>query len=253
MSCRTVKDEHNVVGIVASSLLDSPLYFGELVHKSYLIVKSACSVDDDDIGSVGLGRADRVVCHAGRVASHLLLDDGHSYPLAPDAYLLYGSGTESVSSTKVHLVSCLLELVGEFADGSGLSHSVDTHHEYDVGFMSCRREAESLSVSAIVFCQQRCYLLAQNLVELVRTDILISGHTFFYAAYDLKRCVHTDIAGDKNLLEIVEHFFVYFRLSRYGSRNLAKHTFLCLSQSVVKCFFLLFGKKIKESHNAYVL
>ena len=98
-------------------------------------MQTSGGVDDDHVGVVGFRAAEGVESYRCRVAAHLLFHDVDADPLAPDAELFDGCCTEGVGGSEIHFLASVLKLVGEFADGGGLSHTIDTHYEDDVRLM----------------------------------------------------------------------------------------------------------------------
>ena len=145
-----VQDEHNIMRSIGHEFLHDALYLGELVHQALLVMQAACGIDEDYIHPVGDSAVQCVVSHAGRVASHLLLYDGHTDSLAPDAYLLHSSSTEGVGSSQTDFQTCLLELIGQFADGCRLAHTVYANHKNDVGTLVFRN-LKSLGIVCVIF------------------------------------------------------------------------------------------------------
>lgn len=103
-----VKHEQHFVWCFGQHLLHNILYLLQLVHQAHLVMQTSCGVDDYDVGAISLSRRQGVESYRGRVGTHLLLHNGHTYALAPDANLLYGSGTEGVGSSQNNLLSSLL-------------------------------------------------------------------------------------------------------------------------------------------------
>ena len=128
-------------------------------------MQAACRVYQHHVGTIGLGTLKGIEGHRGRITSHLLLDDGHSYPLTPDAELLDGSCTEGIGSTETDLLACLLELPSQLTDGRGLAHAVHAYHQYHVGLMVAR-QIPVVVILGIVLCQQGGYLFLQDIVQL---------------------------------------------------------------------------------------
>lgn len=116
---------------VGHYLLHHTLDLRQLVHQIDLIVQTSGCIDDHDIDAVSHGRTDCVISHRSRIATHLLLDDRHSYSLGPDLQLLYGRSTEGIGSPEHDALACLTKAMCQFADGSGLAYAVYAHyHDY---------------------------------------------------------------------------------------------------------------------------
>ena len=223
-------------------------YLGQLVHQAHLIVQTPSCIDEHHIGIVGNGRTDRIISHRGRIATHLLLHYWHTNTFAPDTELLNGSCTECIGSTKIDLLTSLLELIGQLADGGGLSHTIHTHNEYHVGLM-VGRQLEAFGIVRVVLCQQVGNLFTQDAIEFCCINIFIASHTSFNLLDNLQGCIHAHIRGDEHLFEIVQDLIVDFRFSCYCTCNLTKHALFRLGQSAIQRFLLFLSKPIKESHN----
>ena len=87
------------------------------------------------IGIIGLGRTECIEGHTGGIGTHLLLDNRNTYALSPNAQLFNGSGAEGISGTQIDLLTGLLELIGQLTDGGGLTHSIHTYYQNDVGLV----------------------------------------------------------------------------------------------------------------------
>ena len=136
LSGASIQYKQHFVWSIGNLLLHHTLYLGEFVHESLLVVQSAGSIYQHHIGIVGQGACQSVKCHAGRIAAHVLLDYRHTHTFAPDAQLLHGSSAEGIGSSQIHLQSCFLELIGQFAYCGGLAHSVHSHHHHHVGLLA---------------------------------------------------------------------------------------------------------------------
>ena len=170
-------------------------------------MQTSCGVDDYDVGAVSLSRRQGIESYGGRVGTHLLLHNGHTYALAPDANLLYGGSTECVGSTEIHLLARFLELISQFANGSCLANAVHTYNKNHIRTV-IGRQFPILVISSVILGEQRCNLVAHDIVKFRRRHILVACHTFLDALDNLQGCVNTDIRCDKSLLKIIEHFVV---------------------------------------------
>ena len=110
------------------------------------------------------------------------------------------------------------------------------------------RQFPILVISSVILGEQRCNLVAHDIVKFRRRHILVACHTFLDALDNLQGCVNTDIRCDKSLLKIIEHFVVDSRLTHDSTRNLVEDAVFCLLQTIVKNFFLVLIKKSKNSH-----
>ena len=128
-------------------------------------MQSACRIDEHHVGAVCLGALQGVERHACRVASHLLFHYRHAHALAPDANLLYGSGTEGVGSSQNNFLASLLKLVSQLADGGCLAHAVYAYYEDNVRLM-VGRKFPVCQVIAVILGEENGDFLAQNAVEL---------------------------------------------------------------------------------------
>ena len=107
---------------------------------------------------------------------------------------------------------------------------------------------ETLRVIRIVLGQQTGNFLTQYSVQLVSTHILVARHTFLNPTDNLQCRVHTHIARNEHLLQIVQHIIIHLRLSSHSAGNLAKHALLRLGESVIQRLLLFLGEHIKKSH-----
>ena len=214
-------------------------------------MQTSGSVNKHHVGTIGLGTAQCVECNRCRVASHLLLDDCHSYPLAPNTKLFHCSGTERIGSSKIYLLASLFELICQFAYGGSLAHSIHSHHEYHVWLM-VRGQFPIFVVIGIVLRQQCCYLLPEDAIEFRCAHILVASHAFLNATNNLQCCIHSHVTRDEHFLKIIEHIVVHLRLSCHCTRQFVENACLCFFQTLVKSFLLILIKKTEYSHNCTI-
>ena len=246
-----VEDKHHIVRRIGHELLHHALNLRKLVHEAFLVVQTARSIDEDDVGSAGNCAVQRIEGHAGWVAAHLLLHDRYPYPFGPDAYLLDSSGAERISCSKHDLQASLFELIGELADSGRLAHAVHADDEDDIRPLVCRN-LKALGVVGVVFREQLCDFIAKNVVQLAGGDVLVARHSFLDSLDDVEGRLNAHIARHEHFLEVVEHLIIHLRLACDGTRQFAEETFLRLLEPLVERFLLLFGKEIKESHLCYL-
>ena len=113
--------------------VDDAADLAQLVHQVLLIVQAAGGIDNDHVGPTGFGGAEAVIDHGGRVAALLVADDVSPGALRPDAQLLGSGGTEGIPGAEQDALALGLQLGGDLADGGGLAHAVDAHHQDDGG------------------------------------------------------------------------------------------------------------------------
>ena len=63
-------------------------------------------------------------------------------------------------------------------------------------------------ILTVVLSQQRGYLIAQDGVQLSRTDILVTTDALLDALNNLQSRVNAHVRGDEHLLQIVQHVVV---------------------------------------------
>ena len=184
--------------------------------------------------------------------THFLLDNRHSYPFTPDYQLFHRSGTEGIGSSQIHRFSGFLELISQFTDGSGLSHSVHSYHHDHIRLLAFGY-TEVFGVHRIVFGEQGRNFLTQDIVQFLSIDILVAGHSVLNSLDDIQRGLHSYVRSDQHFFQVVQYFIVYFRLSGYCAGYLPKDTFLGFRQSFVQRFFLFLREKTKKSHTRLVI
>ena len=197
-------------------------------------MQAACRIYEYHIGFVCFSAGKRVERHRCRVRPHLLLHNGHSHALAPNAQLLYGSCAEGVGSPKVYLLSCLFELPCQLAYGGGFAYAVDAHYKDNVRCARSSRVYVRVCLQRIlVLCQKGRYFVTKDAVKFACRHILVTTDTFLYALDYLKRCLHAHVRRNEHLFKVVKHIVVDLRLSHHGSRQFVKHGGLCFFQSAV--------------------
>src|SRR5574344_996311 len=117
---------------IRNDLLHDVLNLCKLIHEVYLVMKSSCSVNNDNICIVGNSRTKGIESNRGRVSAHSLFYNRYSYSSSPYVKLLNGSSAECICSAKVHLLTCFLELVSQFSYCSSLAYTVYANHHYDI-------------------------------------------------------------------------------------------------------------------------
>ena len=215
-------------------------------------MQTTCRIYQHHVGTVSLSRRQRIESHRGRVGTHLLLHHRHAYAFAPDAQLLYGSSTESISGTQIHLLAGLLELPSQLSDGGRLAHTIHTDYQYDIGLMIAR-QIPVIVIVRIVLRQQRSNLVTQDSVQLRCRHILIARHALLNAFDDFQRGLHTDVRGDEHLLQVIQHIVIHLRLASHSTCQLVEHTGLSLLQTFVQCFLFILVEKTKNSHTFFLL
>ena len=98
-------------------------------------MQTSCGINNNHIGTIGFGRRDCIKGHRSRVRAHLLFNNRHTYTLAPNANLLNGSSTEGVGSSKIHFLTSLFKLIGQFSYRGGFTHTIYTHYHDNIGGM----------------------------------------------------------------------------------------------------------------------
>ena len=191
------------------------------------------------ISMIGYCTINCIKSDTGRITAHFLLNDGNSNPLAPDDKLFYSCCAKCIGCTQINIQSLLFKLPGKFTDGGGFAYTVDTDNQYDIR-PSVGRNIISLGITGIVVGKQLCDFIAQNVVQLTCAYVFITCHTSFYTLNDVQRCVNTHVTCYKNLLKMIKHIVIYFRLASYSTRQLTEETFLSLLKTMIKRFLLFF-------------
>ena len=243
----TIEDEHYIMRCIRHKFLHNALNLRKLVHQAFLVVQTACSIDENDICVVCNCAVECIESHTGWVAAHLLLDDWNANPFAPNTYLLNCSSTECVGCSKHDLQASFLELIGELAYSCGLAHTIHAYNKDNIRSL-IGRDLETFSIVCIVFRKQLCDFIAKNVVELVSRDVLVSFNSSLDALDNVEGRIHAYITCNEDFLKVVEHLVIYLRLACNGTRQFAEETFLRLLKPLIERFLLLFGKEIKESH-----
>ena len=179
-------------------------------------MQTAGCIYQHHIHIIGYSTVQRIVSHAGRITTHILLHHGNAYPFAPDNQLFYGSSTEGIGSTKHHLVASLLKLVGQLTNGGSLTHTIHTHHHNNVWFFTFR-EFKSLGIIGIIFCQQLRDLIAQDVIQFAGRNILVSGHTLLYTLYNIQCGLYAHITGHQHLLQVIQDIIIHLGFTCNGS------------------------------------
>ena len=183
-----------------------------------------------------------------------MLDHGDTGTLTPDVELFDSGGAEGVGCAEHHLVSGGFELGGEFADGGGLAHSVDTHNHYHMGMVAFRNGEVLFGRLIVVFSEKFADFLTEELVKLRGVDIFVAGHTGLDAFDDFKGCVDPYVRGDEHLFEVVKHVIVDFRFSGDGSCDFREETLLGAVKPLVEGLLLFLGEKfIEKSHYSIIM
>ena len=195
LSRRAVQYQQDFVRSVGHHFLHHVLYLGQLVHQADFVVQASGGIYDDHIRMVGHRRAQRVKSHRCRIRPHLLLHDRHPYTLAPNHQLLHSRRPEGICRPQVNGFPGFLELVGQLADGRGLSHSIDAYHHDYVGLLS-GRYVEIVRIHRVVFGKQGGDFIAQNPVQFLRVHVFVRRDALLDALYDFQRCLHAYIGSN---------------------------------------------------------
>ena len=192
--------------------------FRQLVHQAHLVVQASGGVDQHHVGSVGLGRGERVESHRCGVGTHLLTDHRRPGAVGPHLQLVDGRRAERVRRADPDLPARLAELRSQFADGRGLAGAVDAHDHHHVGLTFGGVEPEILR-RAVRILHQRRDLPAQDRLQLRGVHVLVPGHALLDAADDLHGRLHAHVRRDEHLFEVVEYPGVDRRPARHGARQ----------------------------------
>ena len=104
------------------------------------------------------------------------------------------------------------------------------------------REIPIIVILSMVFAQKRRNLVAKNSIELRSRNILIASHTLLDTLNDFQGGINSDIAGDKDFFEVVEHIVVNFRLTSNSTCQLRKNTLLGLLKTLIESLLLFLVK-----------
>ena len=91
------------------------------------------SIDNQHIHILGKRRLDAVIYHGSRVGTLMLADNGRAAALCPDFQLVGSGSAEGIGCHQHHLLAGIHLLLGNLADGGGLSHTIDTNHQNHTG------------------------------------------------------------------------------------------------------------------------
>ena len=89
-------------------------------------------------------------------------------------------------------------------------------------------------------------LVGDETVELGGADIFVALDAGLKAFDDFQRGVDTDVAGDENILEVVEDLVVDFALACNGTCYLAENARFSPFKTFVERLLLFFGEKFAE-------
>jgi len=104
----------------------------EFLHQVGLGVQPAGGVDDGDVGAPRLAGLIGVEGHRAWVSAGFVANYIYADLLAKDFQLFGGGGPKGVRRSQDHLLAFLGEMIGQLGDAGGLTHSVDTHHQYHI-------------------------------------------------------------------------------------------------------------------------
>ena len=138
--------------------------------------------------------------------------------------------------------------MGKLADGGCLADAIDADNHYDVWSFVCRRHEIVACAGVVVLGEKFAYFLAQKLVELVDTDILVACHTCLKTVENLKRCLGAYVRGDENLLKFIKKIIVDRAASGECAAQLAENAFLGLLKTTVEILLFLAAEEVKKAH-----
>ena len=213
-------------------LLHHILDLGKLVHQVDLIMQATRRIDQHHIRIIGFCALQGIKGHTGGVGALLLFDNRHTYAFAPNTQLLHRSGTESIGSAEIDFFARSLVLMCKFTDGSGLTHSIDTHYHNHIRF-AWQGVIEIGYLHIVVLSQQGCHLFYEYLIEFGSTEIFISLHTLLHSFDDTQGGLHAHIRSDERFLQIIQHIIIHGGFTRNSMRDLAEYRLFCLLQSFV--------------------
>ena len=123
-------------------------------------MQTAGGITDDHVAAACLGSGDGVKNDGAGVGTLGVTNDVGVCPLRPDGQLVGCSGAEGIGGSEQHLFALGSQLCADLADGGGLAHTVDTHHQNDRGL--------GVQLQTVV----GCHLVGQNLGQAVDDGLL---------------------------------------------------------------------------------
>ncbi len=102
--------------------------------------------------------------------------------------------------------------MGKFSDGGGFTHAIHADHHDDIRlfdpvFDNLWNHEVRIRL-LLILLQHLGDFIAQEEIKLVGTGIFLLRDTHADALDDLDRCINTDVAGNQDVLQFVEHFLV---------------------------------------------
>ena len=170
-------------------------------------MQTTCCVNQYNISTISLRTREGVESHTSRITTHLLLYHRHAYTLTPDAELFYSCSTESIGSTQINLLTCLLELPSQFSDSRGFADAIDANHQDHIRFMITRK-IPVIVIFSIILSQEIGNLITEDTIQFRSAHILIASHTLFDTFNNLQRGIYTHITGNQHLLKIIQHIII---------------------------------------------
>ena len=213
-----------------------------------LRMKASCCVDDDYICIGTDAFLHSFESHGSGIGIHALAKEGAAYPFGPYLELVDSGCPEGIPGTKEHGISLLFILVSKLADGGSLAYSIDAYDEEDIWFLSFR-QVEVVEVYGVVFGQQACDFIPEDVVEFGGIEVLVAGDSCLDAVDDLDGGIESYIAGDQGGFEFVEDFDVDSGFPGYGLGYLLEEAGFGLFKALLQFLFLFLGKEFfKETH-----
>ncbi len=246
-----IQHEQDLVRCVGHLTAHDALHLAKLIHQSALGMQPSGGVDKHHINVARHSGFNRIERHSGWVRAMLLFDDRHISAVGPDFELLDGRCSERIASAQHHRFARLLVLMRHFADGSGLSYSVNAHHHNDVRLVGklCRKIGGPL----LLFLKHELRnLLANHAIELFRRHVLIAGHPLLDVINDVERRVYAHIACYEQLLQVIEQRRIDRVLAAYEPVELAHKAGAGFVHPLLQLFLLFVGVAIdKAVENAH--
>ena len=233
LSCGGIEDEEGFERAALCLLAADTGYLFQLVHKVFLVVKSACGVADNYVRTSCLCGAYGIKYHRGGVGAFGVLHYLCTRSVHPYLKLVYGGCTECIRCGDYYLFALGGEPCGKLSDGCGLACAVDADDENYRG------------LGGVVYLP----VLSKHFGDYPFKLIFNFGGVF-YALFlngfsqlraDIHRGLYADVAHYKGLFKLFKKILVYFGKGIKEGIYLSHHRIPCFSDA--------FGNFFKKSHS----
>src|SRR5690606_27669688 len=160
-------------------------------------------VGDQHVDATRLGGLHRIEDHRGGIGAGVLGDHRDVVALAPYLQLLHGGGPESVAGGEHDLLAFELQLLGQLADGGGLTNAIDANHQDHEGLLA------GIDPQWLLHrLEQAGQLFLQRLVQRTAVGKFLARDATGKVLHDRRGGLDADVGGQQAGFQLVQQVVI---------------------------------------------